>query len=438
RQPPVYQSTALVLVGSPTNVDGLDDSALVVGRPNVAFAVEQSQLDLLVPSRAGDSAKSIAAEISKSLRARQVEATSRGRVYEVSYSSPSPELAKQVVEAIIEAGHTTIASAPENATWEESNRLLSEAHEGVSSRIDALYEELRQIELRQRSIPIDGQVQSVASVRWKLLQESLDAERSLHSSLQQRLRMVEEQLARGTSEKELLRSLSQPIRVQTAGGDPVEDAKAQKALAPLEAELERALQRYARLHPTVVAIQKRIDAMRSQYGLDEASALTITEVASKDWSTSREGVDYLREQVTNSQQRTDELLAELDSVAIQMTNEDRLSRQSEQLRDRLAQERLLQDQILMRLEELPASSPFPTNSYAILRSPEEGRVVSPRAGAILAIACATGAIAGLGLGALYSLGSLMSVRDEREESASSQQLSTIEIATLGGEVGCEA
>lgn len=418
RKAPEYQSAALVLIGQLSDRSDVDDSSLIVGRPTVELAIEQSRLDLLVDLGTEKESQRLAAmRLAKSggLAARRVETTSQGQVYEISFRSHAPSISRQVVQAIVVAGKKTLGNSSENVAWEQAIDLLSDARESVNARIDTLSEELRQVELEQRAIPLEGELSSVASVQWKLLQQSFEGERQLQFALRERVNEAEEQLSKGVPEDEILLSLARPVTVQAEPQDSEKNRRAQKALAPLEAQLERALRRYGRQHPTIVSIQREIDAVRDQFGLGSPSPLAVTEISSAGWSTAGDGVEYLKDQMTKSDQRLAQLLEELDLVAVTMASENRLSRRETQLRELLARESQFQEQILRRLEQLPAASPFPQTSYSVLRAADDGTLVSPNATQILAIGCITGIIAGLGVGALSSLGKIMGVREEPDE-----------------------
>ena len=415
RQTPEYRSTALIAIGEPAAATDIDDSAMVVGLPNVTRAVESSRLDLTLES-SGQTAKVTAGIlIQQGLAARKVETTSQGHVYEISFLASAPSTSKQVVDAVIRACRE---SEREDDAWTESYRLLTEAREDINRRLDAVGEELRRLELEQRSVSVDGKSFSSASARWELLQSSLDEERLLYSAIRERVRIAKDKIAAGTPDKEVLRTLSAPLELSLAGqSETAEMERAKAELAPLEADLEQALRRYGRLHPTVVAIEKQMDTIRKNYGISKRSLMADLEATSSGWADAAEGLGYLTAQGSQSEQRIDELLVELDEVGVELATQSRLALRERRLRDSLAQEQQFRAELLERLGKLPVPASPHARSVTVLRPAENGQLVSPLAAPILTVGCVSGILASIGAVVIRSLANMMSFSEGTESSA---------------------
>ena len=413
---PVFQSTAQVLIAKPAESDdlGVDDATLVVGLPTVRHAIKEHRLDLLFDQSEGESTTFLASRLTKrgALGAHRVEKTSQGHVYEVSFRTETPGVARQVVEAIIDASQESIENTSEFNSWNESCRILSEVRDQVNQRIDAITEELKQVELQERVVPVDGRPRSSAAVRWEMHQESLDSERELLDSMRKRRRSATQRMAEGATDSDVLRELKHPLSPSGQTQSP-EAMRAEKLLDPLESELETALKRYGKRHPTVVAIEKQIDEIRNRYGLAEQQALIDAKAAR--WTSASDGLEFLAERINQSEQRIDELLSKLDGVAIDLAVQHRLSQRKERLEKALTQELLFRDEALSRLDQLPVAAPFPQTKLTVLRAPGDGVVVAPTATPIIGTSCIAGLLAGLGSGVIRLLSGVMNASTATEE-----------------------
>lgn len=449
RQTPLYESTAQIQILSADQSASasellFDESPVIVGRPNVAAAVKLSRLNQVAGLQEGvqdpDEAQAVKLLMSNGrLDAKRIAASSQGGVYEIRFRGITPNSTRQVVDAIVDAYANSMPAVGDRAAWDESLRLLGEARDEVAKRLDELNEQLEQIETPMDVAVRDGKIISEADTRWQVLQTDLDDRHEALAELSKRIVSIERLVAQDATPEMILKQLEKPLsrRLQVltssevAGNPAVEPEQRQQELEarkqrvdqellPLDTELTRLLERYGASHPTVVALKRKIDSVKSKFGVVEDELTPLVSDSKQALRSGDEGeqlaaVESLLDGLNRERQKREAeielLMRQLDETAIRMAEQDRLLRRQESIHAQIKRQETLESEIVARVEQLTGDSPFAARSLAVLAPAEAGHQVAPLLMPNLVIGGTLGAFVGTAIGLLMMLGATLGNSD---------------------------
>lgn len=446
RQTPTFESSARIQIRyAESNLsqpqESFDESATLVGQPTVAKAVREHRLERLDELQsAGSNADpdiAISMLLSKGqLSAQRIATILNGSIYEITYRSTTPSSSRKVVDAMIDACESTMPESGDREAWDESIRLLDQARQQVAMRTEGLTNQLDQVETSLDAVLRGGELISSAAQRWKTLQLDIDAKHATLAGLRKRIESVQMLIAQDASPESIVQQLEQPITrrieapttVSGAAGDmPIDPQQRQQEsielkrkvdqeLVPLEAERSKLLERYGASHPTVVAVQRKIDAVKSKLGIVEHQVSPIANASIQVLRTGtkaerRDAIDSLlqtlNEQAMSHQAEVELLLTGLDDAAVKMTMQDRLLRNQQSLRQQIQRQEAFEMEILERLEQLSSIPPFSKVSMQVLQPAQVGAQVAPLLLPKLCIGAVTGSMVGAAIGLLLALATVM-------------------------------
>lgn len=449
KQPAAFESEATVLVtrgdsDSGSQTDVTDDSELIIGRPILADAIASRSLNG-VPEFQGPSGivlrdpddKVRALTKSDRLAARQLSVASEGSIYEIRFRGATPSSSKRVLDVLLATCLRSLPRTGDQKLWRESVELLGDSRREVAERIAELESQQSPEEHPEGAI-IDQKLVSANVERLRVLRQTSEQLQIELDSIESSLRHAEKMMNENVPIESVLVSLGQPVSTfrsapasdntdsaterenRAAERKRVEQSVA-KELKPLQDELDKLLERFGPNHPTVRGVRTKIETVRSK--LDEISPFDSVEPAiavdpnpvsdpEEDSAKKRIQVDRILTALRAERSQVSESLAEtrerLEAITSTTAKEEIAARQRDRIEDELKQQRTLLKQISDRVDQIPASSPFPKIEVTILDSPDEGVQVEPELSRFLLRGGTWGAAGGAALAMLLLLTTIAS------------------------------
>lgn len=397
----------------------------------------------------------IAREVSQRLLVSKTANGSHGPVYEIRFRGTTPSSAQQVVTAVTDhAVHRVTPGVTQNE-WQEALELLTQARGEVTTRIESLESELRELSGDDRSLEHDDVSVSSDVARWERLKTRQRLLQNERAGIESKIRSIKSQVANDIAPALILRDLGQapettPNVAQaieeessddpetTAADERLQRIKEREAavesvereLEPLEKELARLRERLGENHPTVRGVKEQIAVVRSR--LDALPP--IDPIKNETESTEKPSIGEPREAeparvaetppaqtVKDAAQQVDRLLraltesklavsdelsnvaADLDVLAEALSTHDQARVRIGQIRADLIKQGRYHTEILTRLDILSAVPPQRSIEIEVVQAAGLGRQIAPVLTPYLARGIGIGAISGAILSTLLLL-----------------------------------
>ena len=436
----------------------VDDRLLLQSEAVLIEAVKLGELSRLPDVSKGSGARGrepsqIANNILSSgrLRVFRLPPSSLGAVYEISFRAALPSSSQRVVAAIVSSSKSYLSNANDGQTWSESLRLLGTTRQEIDVQIQQIQQNMAELELSPRAMLRDGKVESAEAQQWESTRTEVRRLKSEQLAIEEKLRRTESLIAEGASTESILVSLDQTLRI----GQPFElqsrsadndvsaaeeehrqwlelrarlTAEVDRAVAPLQRELDSLLAKVGPKHITVIHVRSKIAKARARLNElpPEPGRGSVASRSSSDSPTTN-AIDglvadgdalsdsqsrqipsllrALRSQRDFVESRLAILTSELLALASEVSEQEVGLRNREMLQRELDQQIALRDSVIEKLEVLGDSSPEACRSLTVLTQPQPGVQVEPSLQGHLFIGGVMGLLAGTVLSCLMFLSS---------------------------------
>ncbi len=243
----------------------------LLSRPNMEKVARMTDMDLSVSNKGEMDA------LVEKLRSSVSISSQGGNLFNISYRSADPELAKRVVQSLL----TIFVESNLGA----SRKDLTSARRFIEEQIQQYERQLEAAENRMADFKRkNAEYLSNGSGYYTRFEQA-------RSRLGQQKAALAEAVSRRNELVEQLKSVPQFLEVESeamglvAGAGPSSDT--QVRILELEYQIEQALQKYTPKHPDVVAAQKLLDSMRKKLKAEEEMQAKAAEAGGESGASGR-------------------------------------------------------------------------------------------------------------------------------------------------------